>query len=117
MADGLIKPKNIDKAWIASDPAAALVGYLSTILAVFGVFEWMGLSADQVAILGGAVLGLMATLRIFYEKNRRQVEKELAKNHEELEVAHEELKRKTSQRFRREDFVDEERPVDATRER
>lgn len=117
MADGVIKPKSIDKAWIASDPAAALVGYLSTILAVFGVFEWVGLNADQVAILGGAVLGLMATLRIFYEKNRRLAEKELAKHHEELEVAHEELKRKTSQQFRREDFVDEERPVDATRER
>lgn len=73
---------------IAADPAAALVGYLSTILATFGVFELIGLSADQVAILGGAVLGLMATMRVFYEKSRRR-------DHERLQEAHEELKRKT----------------------
>lgn len=69
---------------IAADPAAALVGYLSTILATFGVFELVGLSADQVAILGGAVLGLMATLRVFYEKSRRMAHKELSRAHEEL---------------------------------
>lgn len=90
MAGGYIKPKAVDKAMIAADPAAAAVGYLSTILAVFGVFEKMSLTADQVAILGGALLGLMATGRHFYEKNRR-------KGVEELHTAHEDLKRRTSQ--------------------
>jgi small neutral amino acid transporter SnatA (MarC family) len=86
--DQFIKPKSIDKAWIASDPAAAIVGYSSTILAVFGVFEWMGLTADQIAILGGAVLGLLASFRMYYEKGKRQ-------KVQELKHAHEELKRKT----------------------
>ena len=75
---------------IAADPAAALVGYLSTILATFGLFEWLGLTADQVAILGGAILGLVATLRLFYEKGRRRA-------HEVLHTAHEDLKRRTNQ--------------------
>jgi len=75
---------------IAADPAAAFVGYLSTILATFGIFEKMNLTADQVAILGGAVLGLMGTVRHFYEKNRRAAV-------EVLHTAHEELKRRTSQ--------------------
>lgn len=83
---------------IAADPAAALVGYLSTILATFGLFDAMGLDADQVAILGGAVLGLMATVRHFYEKSRRQA-------HVALQAAHEELKRKTGQ-FDKDDLVD-----------
>ncbi len=61
----MIKPTTVDKAMIAADPAAALVGYLSTILATFGLFEKMDLTADQVAILGGAVLGLMGTFRHF----------------------------------------------------
>lgn len=111
--DGFIKPKSIDKAWVASDPAAALVGYMSTIFAVFGVFEWLGLTADQVTILGGAVLGVVATLRIFHERDRRKEEEGLKLAHVELEVAHEELKRKTSRVLRREDFVEEgkeERP-------
>lgn len=108
MAGGFIKPKSIDKAMIAADPAAALVGYLSTILAVFGLFEKMGLTADQVAILGGAVLGLLATVRVFYEKGRRLAEKELHGAHEKLRGDHEELVRKTSAAgLRREDFVDE----------
>jgi len=75
---------------IAADPAAAAVGYLSTILATFGIFEAMGLTADQVAILGGAVLGLMATVRHFVEKGRRL-------ETDKLRADHEELKRKTSQ--------------------
>lgn len=100
MADGFIKPKAVDKAMIAADPAAAAVGYLSTILAVFGLFEAVGLNADQVAILGGAVLGLLATFRHFYEKGRRR-------DHTSLYNAHEDLKRKTSQ-FTAEDFS--ERP-------
>jgi hypothetical protein len=87
---GMIKPTTVDKAMIAADPAAALVGYLSTILATFGVFEAMSLTADQVAILGGAVLGLMATVRHFYEKNKRAAV-------EVLHTAHEDLKRRTSQ--------------------
>lgn len=90
MAGGFIKPRAVDKAMIAADPAAAFVGYLSTILATFGIFEAMGLSADQVAILGGAVLGLMATARHFVEKGRR-------KDVQQLQTAHEELVRKTSQ--------------------
>jgi small neutral amino acid transporter SnatA (MarC family) len=101
---GFIKPKTVDKAMIAADPAAAFVGYLSTILATFGLFEWLGLTADQVAILGGAVLGLLATVRVFYEKGRRQAEKVLHTAHSELRGAHEELVRKTSTRLRREDF-------------
>jgi hypothetical protein len=90
MAQSFIRPSAVDKAWIASDPAAAAVGYGSTILAVFGVFEWLGLTADQVAILGGAVLGLFATVRTFREKGKR---KEVT----DLHNAHEELVRKTSQ--------------------
>lgn len=96
----MIRPTTVDKAMIAADPAAALVGYVSTILATFGLFEAMGLNADQVAILGGAVLGLLATIRVFYEKSRRQA-------HVALQAAHEELKRKTGQ-FTKDDAV--ERP-------
>jgi small neutral amino acid transporter SnatA (MarC family) len=96
----MIKPTTVDKAMIAADPTAAFVGYLSTILATFGIFEAVGLDADQVAILGGAVLGLMGTLRHFHEKSRR-------KAHEVLHTAHEELKRKTGQ-FSKDDLV--ERP-------
>lgn len=107
MADGFIKPKTVDKAMIAADPAAAAVGYLSTILAVFGVFDAMGLDADQVAILGGAVMGLVATARHFYEKNRRREQELLSSAHTKLQGEHEDLKRKTSQ-FTKEDFV--ERP-------
>ena len=106
MADGFIKPTKIDKAMIAADPAAALVGYLSTILATFGIFEAMGLTADQVAILGGAVLGLMATLRIFYERARRAAEVLIKEAHAELREDHEELKRKTGT------FPREEVPVE-----
>ena len=100
---GFIKPKTVDKAMIAADPAAAFVGYLSTILATFGLFEWLGLTADQVAILGGAVLGLMATVRLFVERGRRQAQQILHTALEVLQGAHEELKRKTSQ-FSKEDF-------------
>jgi small neutral amino acid transporter SnatA (MarC family) len=84
MAGGFIKPKAVDKAMIAADPAAAAMGYLSTILATFGIFEKMGLSADQVAILGGAILGLLATARHFYEKNRRASVVLLHEMHEKL---------------------------------
>ena len=90
MAAGFIQPKTVDKAMIAADPAAAFVGYLSTILATFGLFERVGLDADQVAILGGVVLGLMGTVRHFYEKNKRAAA-------EVLHTAHEELKRRTIQ--------------------
>jgi len=101
---GFIKPKTVDKAMIAADPAAAFVGYLSTILATFGLFEWLGLSADQVAILGGAVLGLMATVRLFVEKGKRAAAQVLHVAHEELRGAHEELVRKTSTQLHRKDF-------------
>jgi len=103
---GFIKPTTVDKAMIAADHAAAFVGYLSTILATFGLFEWLGLSADQVAILGGAVLGLVATARLFVEKGRRQAQLVLHTAHQELRGAHEELVRKTSTQLRREDFED-----------
>lgn len=99
MPKGFIQPKTVDKAMIAADPAAALVGYISTILAVFGFFDWVGLDADQVAILGGAVLGLVATFRVFYEKSRRLA-------HAELSKAHEELKRQTATQLKKEDFVE-----------
>jgi hypothetical protein len=93
---GTIKPTNIDKAWIAADPAAAVVGYGSTILAVFGVFAAIGLDADQVAILGGAVIGLMSSLRTLRERRQRRKMDELSERHRLLEVEHEELKRQTS---------------------
>ena len=110
---GFIKPTTVDKAMIAADPAAAFVGYLSTILATFGLFEWLGLSADQVAILGGAVLGLMATVRLFVEKSRRVAAQVFQTEHEELRGAHEELVRLTSTQLRREDFVDAPEPSEA----
>lgn len=97
MPQSFIKPKAVDKAMIAADPAAALVGYLSTILATFGVFEALNLTADQIAILGGAVLGLMATGRIFYERTRRAAIGGLAERHEKIVVAHEKLKKETLQ--------------------
>lgn len=105
MAGGFINPKKVDKAMIAADPAAAFVGYLSTIMATFGLFEKVGLNADQVAILGGAILGLLATIRVFYEKGRRHEVLELHSKHEKLQGDHEELKRTTSQ-FTRSDFSD-----------
>jgi hypothetical protein len=77
MKDLIFKPNTVDRAMIAADPAAALIGYLSTIMAVFGLFDRIGLNADQVAILGGAVLGLVATLRVFYERSRRERMKSL----------------------------------------
>lgn len=70
---GFIQPKTVDKAMIAADPTAALIGYLSMVLATFGVFEALSLTADQVAILGGAILGLLATFRHFYEQDKREV--------------------------------------------
>lgn len=95
MAQGIIKPTNIDKAWVAADPAAALMGYVSTILAVFGVFDWMGLDADQVAILGGAVLGVFATLRTLRERKHRRDVVELHTEHVALEETHTQLKKET----------------------
>jgi hypothetical protein len=95
MADGFIKPTSVDKAMIAADPVAAAMGYLSTILATFGVFERMGLNADQVAILGGAVLGLVATARHFYEKNRRESVLHLRESVLHLREMHEKLKEQT----------------------
>jgi len=65
-------PSKVDKAMIIADPAAAFMGYLSTALATFGVFDKLGMSADQVAILGGAALGMVATLRAIYEKKKRK---------------------------------------------
>lgn len=60
------------RAWDASDPMAAAVGYVVTILAVFGFFKWLGLGPDEVATLGGAVGGLVATLRALHERGRRR---------------------------------------------
>jgi hypothetical protein len=95
MPAGIIKPTNVDKAWIAADPAAALVGYGSTILAVFGVWTMLGLDGDQVAILGGAVLGVMGSIRTLRERRQRKEMLELHHEHAALEREHEELKRKT----------------------
>lgn len=86
MPGGIIRPNNVDKAWIAADPAAALMGYVSTILAVFGVFDAIGLDADQVAILGGAVLGVFATLRTLRERRQRTAVVQLAEEHVKLEA-------------------------------
>lgn len=95
MPAGIIKPTSVDKAWIAADPAAALVGYGSTILAVFGVWTMLGLDGDQVAILGGAVLGVMGSIRTLRERRQRKEMLELHHEHAALEREHEELKRKT----------------------
>jgi len=95
MPAGVIKPTNVDKAWIAADPAAAMVGYGSTILAVFGVWTARGLDADQVAILGGAVLGVMGSWRALRERRQRRQVLELHDRHEQVLAAYEELKRET----------------------
>ena len=95
MPQGIIKPTKVDQAWIAADPLAALVGYASTILAVFGVFKMIGLDADQVAILGGAVLGVMGSVRALRERRRRQQVLELHAQHVALEEENAELKKKT----------------------
>ena len=78
------KLSSAEKARIAADPLAAMVGYVSTILAVFGIFEWMGLTADQVAILGGAVLGVAATYRSFMERDHRKGLERLERENVEL---------------------------------
>jgi len=62
----------MDRAWGASDPVAAAVGYVVTILAVFGLFKSLGLDPDQVATLGGALGGLVATLRALHERSKRR---------------------------------------------
>lgn len=95
MPQGIIKPTGYDKAWIAADPVAALVGYGSTILAVFGLFDALGLDADQVAILGGAVLGVMGSVRALRERRQRKEVVALAQRHLALEHEHAELKKKT----------------------
>lgn len=95
MPQGIIEPTNVDKAWIAADPAAALVGYGSTILAVFGVFDALGLDADQVAILGGAVLGVMGSWRALRERRQRRKLLELHQRHEAVSRKLEDLQRKT----------------------
>jgi hypothetical protein len=87
VARKILEPKTVDKAMIAADPVAALLGYVSTIMAVFGVFERLGLDADQVAILGGAFLGIIATARIFYEKARRLEFRGLQESWNELKNA------------------------------
>lgn len=84
MSDKSSTFKSVDRAVIAADPVAALVGYLSTILATCGVFNSLGLNADQVVILCGAVLGLAATLRIFYEHYKRQELEELKRSADSL---------------------------------
>jgi hypothetical protein len=109
MSAGIIKPTNVDKAWIAADPAAALVGYGSTILAVFGVWTMLGLDGDQVAILGGAVLGVMGSVRTLRERRQRKEMLELHHEHATLEREHEELKRKTGS------LTDGEVPVPSVR--
>jgi hypothetical protein len=95
MPEGIIKPTNADKAWIAADPVAALVGYGSTILAVFGVFDALGLDADQVAILGGAVLGVMGSVRALRERKQRKEVLELHQRHEAVSRQLENLQRET----------------------
>lgn len=51
--------KNVNPA----DPIAAVVGAVIMILANTGVMERLGLTADQVANIGGAVITIAATLR------------------------------------------------------
>lgn len=92
MPQGIIKPTSMDKAWIAADPAAALVGSISTILAVFGVWTWLNLDADQVAILGGAALGVMGSWRTLRERKQRKAVLELHERHEAMAKA---LEKKT----------------------
>lgn len=72
---------NVDKAWVAADPLTAVISSAVLILAVFGLWSWIGLSADQVAILGSALTTLGAGLRTIYNQRHRvllQKEKEAA---------------------------------------
>lgn len=87
MAKQLPQPPKLstaEKARIAADPVAALIGYVSTILAAFGLFELMGLTADQVTIVGGAALGVAGTVRTMLEHQRRKDVEALAKENEAL---------------------------------
>ena len=57
---------NVDKAWVAADPLTAVLSSLVTIAAIFGLWTWLGLTADQVALLGGSLTTLGAGLRTMY---------------------------------------------------
>jgi hypothetical protein len=83
----IIKPKGVDKAWVASDPLAAIVGATTTILSVFHFFSWVGLSADQVMTLSGAVLTLASALRAIHEKKRREKVEEFVRKSVSTEPA------------------------------
>jgi hypothetical protein len=72
MAESSKSTSRVDRAWGVSDPVAAAVGYVVTILAVFGVFKNLGLDPDQVATLGGALGGLVATLRALHERSKKR---------------------------------------------
>jgi hypothetical protein len=87
MAKGLIRPTAVDRAWVAANPVAALVGYGSTILAAFGIFDLLGLTADQVAILGGSVMGVVASLQTLRERRQRKDVEELVAQNDELKKA------------------------------
>jgi len=62
---------NVDKAWVAADPLTAVISSGVLILAVFGIWSWIGLSADQVAILGSALTTLGAGLRTIYNQRHK----------------------------------------------
>lgn len=65
----------IDKAWIAADPLAALLGGLVSLAAIFGLWSAMGLTADQMAELGGVVTTIGAASRAIYNKREEKKKK------------------------------------------
>jgi len=66
----LLKPAQVDRAWIAADPLTALVSSVIALLAVFNVWSKLGLTADQVAQLGGVLATLGAAARTVYNQSR-----------------------------------------------
>lgn len=56
----------VDKAWVSADPLTALLSGLVTLAAIFGLWTWLGLTADQVALLGGTVATIGSSLRTLY---------------------------------------------------
>jgi len=90
MAKQLPQPPKLstaEKARIAADPVAALIGYVSSILAAFGLFELMGLTADQVTIAGGGILGVAGTVRMMLEAQKRKDVESLTRENEALKKA------------------------------
>lgn len=66
---------NADEAWIAADPLTAILGALVSFAAIFGLWSALGLSADQMAELGGVVTTVGAASRALYNQKRKRDKK------------------------------------------